>query len=255
MPIPDTVKSLPSYNRPAWPIYKKVAFVTLIAVVSTSVLNVFFWCTFFGFEWPYVLAASIATPIVIAPPISYWNERQRRQLRAAHQEISRLVYTDDLTGLHNRRYLSEIAMGDHGTQLQQGPGCVLIIDIDRFKDINDNHGHAIGDKVIVQTARILQSACRASDKVFRVGGEEFCLYLAGASDRMGQQIAERIREDIASTCMVETKTPVSCSVSIGISRKRQGMDLYEAMEIADKALYSAKQSGRNRTEFSTERAA
>ncbi len=228
------------------PRFRKIALVTLIATVVSVIGNMTVWYFVDPYALPYVFVGALISTIIITPPISYWKEGQREKLEAALKEINRLVLIDDLSGLHNRRYLNEVLKGEHGDIFTRGPACVVMIDIDNFKQVNDTFGHAGGDEVIIALGDILRKACRSTDCAFRIGGEEFCVLLPGTNEAKGHNVAERIRSMAASVTELEAVGPINFTVSIGMTMMQPGTDLSHAMRIADKAMYRAKEQGRNR---------
>ena len=123
----------------------------------------------------------------------------------------------------------------------------MIIDADHFKTINDTHGHAAGDTVLMALARTIGRQKRESDLYCRFGGEEFALLADTPDAAHGLQAAERLRETIAGLALRHGTTPVSVTVSIGAARWRPGESLAALLERADRALYRAKENGRNRS--------
>jgi diguanylate cyclase (GGDEF)-like protein len=170
--------------------------------------------------------------------------RQLGKLRRLHLQ----AMTDELTGLPNRR--SILAFLDERTHIARRRGealSVVALDIDRFKRINDLHGHDGGDRALAAVARLAGSALRDSDRVGRIGGEEFLLVLPGAGAEIAAEIAERTRLAIAAASFDEISPCLRASVSLGVSSWAGGKDNVEALvKRADEALYRAKQGGRNR---------
>ena len=119
-----------------------------------------------------------------------------------------------------------------------------MLDIDHFLRVNDRLSQAVGDGVLREMALILQSCVRASDVAARYGGEEFVVFLLGASSETVQFIASRIRDDVAKHRF--DSVPWQVTISIGIASMREGETLTELVDRADKSLYAAKRSGRNR---------
>lgn len=159
--------------------------------------------------------------------------------------------SDPLTGLGNRGAL-ESAL-EHQWQMAQRYDqdlAVLMIDIDHFKRINDTYGHDTGDYVLKQVAQTIKATTRQTDLVFRYGGEEF-LVLLNKTTPLGSTItAERIRENIEGMQLSDSqKTPFTISASIGGCHLRPGIDKQTLVKEADRALYKAKEAGRNRVEF------
>ncbi|MFI1990528.1 GGDEF domain-containing protein [Actinoplanes sp. NPDC020271] len=166
------------------------------------------------------------------------------QLRQALLEQQRLAVTDSLTGLHNRRYFTEQLLAWPDRE-DLGPISVIVVDLDHFKRINDTYGHLNGDAVLRQSAELIVSACRPTDLVARWGGEEFVIMLPGTSGPEAEVIAERVRRTIATDPVPtgEGMVPVTASIGVATGDPRGGEALVES---ADKALYQAKRSGRNR---------
>jgi len=162
--------------------------------------------------------------------------------------------TDQLTGMCNRRHLMAEGYRILGVALRGGSPCsCLMIDIDHFKDVNDTHGHPVGDKFLIHIAGCIISAVRESDMAARFGGEEFVVLAPNASLPEARMLAERIREIVASTPLKIGAITVNNTISIGVSEydpePQFGSNILEDMiEKADKALYRAKECGRNRVE-------
>ena len=155
-----------------------------------------------------------------------------------------------LTGCLNRRAFTESY--EHlfaGAQSTAMPLSCIVLDIDFFKKVNDNHGHSVGDRVIQEVARNLTEASRAADLVCRYGGEEFCVVLPGLGARDALAYAERVRQRIERECgpAVREVPGMVVTVSIGVSTLRPGVSTtLELIDQADQALYQAKRDGRNR---------
>jgi diguanylate cyclase (GGDEF)-like protein len=165
-----------------------------------------------------------------------------------NSELLRLATTDALTGASNRR--SFLASGNAETErtIRSGaPLSVMLLDIDRFKSINDTYGHAAGDQVLVAVARVLARELRSADVLGRIGGEEFAILLPDTSIETAAQVGERLREAVAATEVFYEGAPLSVTVSIGaIQVAAQSGGFVAAMSAADIAMYRAKQGGRNR---------
>jgi two-component system cell cycle response regulator len=149
--------------------------------------------------------------------------------------------TDSLTGLRTRRFLQEAMLR------QVGPGTgLLLLDVDHFKKINDGYGHGAGDEELVELARRLLATVRRGDVVARYGGEEFAVLLPRTDVAEMAASAERIRQSIAATPMSGAGRLLSVTVSVGGAALRPGQSIDEWIADADRALYAAKDAGRNR---------
>ncbi|QFT56468.1 diguanylate cyclase [Microbulbifer sp. THAF38] len=173
-------------------------------------------------------------------------QSRTRELEAAKTRAELEARTDPLTGIHNRRSFFEES--NRLLKLAQRKGIslgILMLDIDRFKSINDRHGHLIGDQALCATARVISQHVREVDVFGRIGGEEFAL-LVSADGPGTLVIAERIHRDIAKIMIKSAQGPVQFTASIGVAQLRGQGDVLELLQHADNALYRAKRSGRNR---------
>lgn len=169
--------------------------------------------------------------------------------RQLGRELARAAVTDPLTGLYNRRGIEQESnrMLDDA-RASDWPLAVLAIDVDRFKEVNDTFGHDAGDRVLIGLAERIRAELREGDCVGRFGGEEFLVILAGASLAVAQRVAERIRQRVEDTDLVDcVGRPFHCTVSVGVAALAPGSDsMVDAIRSADVVLYEAKRSGRNR---------
>ncbi|RRH96474.1 PleD family two-component system response regulator [Mesorhizobium tamadayense] len=178
------------------------------------------------------------------------RKRYNDQLRASVTQTIEMAVTDGLTGLHNRRYLdSHLETLLDRAVARRRPLSVMITDLDRFKSINDAHGHDGGDDVLREFARRLRKNVRGIDLACRFGGEEFVVVMPDTDGVIAEKVAERIRAEIAQMPFAvgtEGKT-IEVTVSVGVSSLLKGADTVAAlMKRADLALYEAKSGGRNR---------
>lgn len=155
--------------------------------------------------------------------------------------LRRLAETDSLTGLLNRHALEHV-LPEHPDG--EGDVAVVMLDVDHFKEVNDRHGHAVGDRVLVELARALRAGVRLEDHVVRYGGEEFLLVLPGASSAIALDTAERVRAAVTSTVRASGER---ISVSAGVAARHPGESRDALIARADQALYAAKNAGRDRT--------
>ncbi|HKM29420.1 MAG TPA: GGDEF domain-containing protein, partial [Bacilli bacterium] len=128
------------------------------------------------------------------------------------------------------------------------PIAVLMADIDFFKSVNDTYGHLVGDRVLIQIAQLAKKAVREGDIVIRYGGEEFMAILPGASQTDARQIAERLRRTVEETVIHHGGQEIKVTISIGINSfpENDVTNVNELIDAADKALYKAKETGRNK---------
>ncbi|BBI99087.1 hypothetical protein FGKAn22_07800 [Ferrigenium kumadai] len=169
--------------------------------------------------------------------------------KALQQELERQARTDSLTGISNRRYFMQRAEQELGRSRRFGHTLsMLMLDIDFFKAVNDNHGHAAGDMVLILLAKIACNAVRDVDVLGRIGGEEFAILLPETDTQMAAQVAERLRQEIETASVpIEQGPAIHFTISIGVATLRDddaGIDAL--LKHADQALYEAKQTGRNR---------
>jgi len=198
-------------------------------------------------------------PLVLTAPPSGWAEdlnsivgligipgigalslalNQARSARR-HREEAR---TDPLTGLLNRRALFDLC----GAAALEKSTAVLVFDLDHFKSINDLHGHSMGDEVLRRFARTMQTSLRAQDVAARLGGEEFAVILPASTPDVIMRVAERIRMGFATETFQTPSGPLRCTVSVGVAFAANEGEYFDAvLSRADKALYLAKDSGRN----------
>jgi diguanylate cyclase (GGDEF)-like protein len=174
---------------------------------------------------------------------------QQEEVRRAHVQLERDAVTDALTGFYNRRYLYDLFPKLWAEAMRSGkPLALIMVDLDLFKRINDRYGHLVGDLVLLHAASVLREACRVSDFLFRLGGEEFLILAPG--DLEGAQIlAEKIRSQLEREMCKEGGRVIPVTASFGVAQAEAGdgvNSLNQTLARADQALYSAKQGGRNR---------
>ena len=177
--------------------------------------------------------------------------------KEAEEVLHQLATTDTLTGLQNRRSFYERANAELARTRRHPTlgGALVMVDLDHFKRINDTFGHAVGDRVLQHVAQVIQDALRAEDFAGRLGGEEFAVFLAHASESDALQFAERLRGRIAATPVILPTGPITLTASFGCSALENGDPAIDTvLARADHALYRAKSGGRNRVEASAPRA-
>ena len=178
------------------------------------------------------------------------RKRYNDQLRESLTMSVEMAVTDPLTGLNNRRYLdTHLQMLFDRSKRRGRPLSVIIADIDHFKAVNDTHGHEGGDDILKDFAQRVRGAVRGADLACRFGGEEFVIVMPDTPDDIAEQVAERLREAVAGQAfrIAATGQDVNITTSIGIASLEAGdSDAAGMLRRADKALYAAKDGGRNR---------
>lgn len=158
---------------------------------------------------------------------------------------------DSLVRLWNRRAILDLLSKEFSRAKRlHTPLSIFLADLDFFKNVNDTHGHLVGDDVLLGAAAKMSAAVREYDHVGRYGGEEFLVVLPDCGAEAACQVAERVRQHIGEEPIVNTPTQVNITVSIGVAEWQAGEDITELLHQADVALYRAKQNGRNRVELS-----
>lgn len=168
------------------------------------------------------------------------------ELDATLSQLRRQATTDALTGLGNRRWLRDVgAMEIARAEREKTDLCVIVFDLDNFKSINDEHGHDVGDQVLMAAGATIQLNMRAYDIAARIGGEEFCLLLPRTNIAQALSIARRLRHELASTA-VGPLSPGRVTASFGVYRGDPSSETLKMMMMAaDKKLYAAKNAGRD----------
>ncbi len=176
------------------------------------------------------------------------------QRQLMYEEMERLAITDDLTGACNRRHFQAHLQDEIERARRYGvPFAVAMIDIDNFKQINDTHGHALGDRILADMGRFLKRSARSCDLLARYGGEEFILLLPSTDKEHGGMAAERLRAAVADHIFPRRK---KLTVSVGVvAYPEDGSTAQEILRRVDRAMYEAKRTGRNRAVCYTKAAA
>jgi diguanylate cyclase (GGDEF)-like protein/PAS domain S-box-containing protein len=168
------------------------------------------------------------------------------RLKQAEEALERLARIDSLTGVANRRQFEEQLSSALARARRQGEGVALLaIDVDHFKAINDNHGHPVGDAVLVEVAGRLLSCVRAGDLVARLGGDEFMVLVGNPAPDSAEQIAKHIMSAMREPVELGPHMKLPIGASIGIAYSSSAIDAQPLMLLADRALYRAKAAGRN----------
>ncbi len=226
-----------------------VAWTIIAAVLATLVTAVLLTLLWGGAAWSS-LALAAAVAAIVTPPIAYKIGQLMLELNRSRAALQRLALIDALTGLANRGHFYHQA-----EQLLESaappalPVSALMIDVDHFKSINDEAGHAAGDTVLSAVAQILRENIRAGDFIARYGGEEFAAMLPATDRDMALAIAERMRAAVAGSSELHRLAQRGVTISIGVAETTTVLPVDPVMLAADRALYAAKAGGRNRCAF------
>jgi diguanylate cyclase len=175
----------------------------------------------------------------------------RKQLRASLEKIKDMAIHDDLTGFFNRRHLMELIVSENNRSERTGCNFSLaIMDLDKFKNINDSFGHQTGDNVLVVFSSIVRNVLRKTDFCGRYGGEEFLILLTQTDLEDAKIFAERVRACVETSSFPELRNQSKVTVSVGIAQHKAKESIEKTISRADAALYRAKKNGRNRVEVS-----
>ena len=204
--------------------------------------------TILAWELPTTSTIDLELQKIALDQILRTVQNEARWLRKLDRTQAQL-YRDDLTGLYNYRFL-EIALDNELRRADrfQTPFCLLFIDLDSFKPINDEHGHCSGSAVLKQVADVLREAVREIDIAIRYGGDEFVVLLLGATSAKGLLVAERVRRLIeAFPFLLDDGSRAHLTASIGVAAyPEHAKDRATLLRLADESMYSSKRSGKNR---------
>lgn len=200
-------------------------------------------------DWTWVAEAAFVAGAFEALVLSLGLADRALALRRAHEQARRLADIDPLTGLYNRRAWSQrLPATERDARARGVPLTVLFLDLDGFKQLNDRHGHAAGDNILLALAGVLRAELREEDVIGRHGGEEFVVALPGADEAHAMRVAERIRQRLKERSSMTVG--VQCTVSIGVAALQPHEDTAQLLRRADAAMYAAKAAGRNRVVLS-----
>jgi diguanylate cyclase (GGDEF)-like protein len=164
--------------------------------------------------------------------------------------LEKFAYTDALTGLYNRRHFMELAQTALEKAKRFNATCyAMILDLDFFKKVNDTYGHLAGDEVLKNASTVMKNTLRAYDLLCRYGGEEFVVLVSDTAKEDVLHLAERIRESIANTPCIHNFIKITCTVSTGVAASFPDCTITSLIDMADKGLYQAKETGRNKVVF------
>lgn len=176
------------------------------------------------------------------------NAVHKKDLEKANEELAVLSQTDGLTKLFNRSHWERCLRAEYKRWTRSNhPSCLVMLDIDHFKLVNDNYGHLVGDEVIRHISGLIREHVRETDISGRYGGEEFAILLADTTIENAQVFAERLRKEVEAAVVKHNDIDLTYTVSMGIAEVDSTIKSYEAwIECADAALYRSKEGGRNK---------
>lgn len=200
---------------------------------------------------PGGIRLAILVPTLVAPVFAFPTLRLAQQLYLARDKLHRLSTIDELTQAYNRRCFIEMAGKALSRAKRYGDRFALIIlDVDDFKQINDNYGHIAGDRVLVAISQTCQASIRDSDFFARYGGEEFVFLMPLEDPANVTAFAERIRVNLAQCEIIYDHRNIQFTVSMGVGIiDKETLDVESILMRADASLYAAKREGKNRTVF------
>lgn len=175
--------------------------------------------------------------------VAYLTTTLSADITEARERIENLAQTDSLTGLYNLRMFNEVWQREHtADEGNRGVYALLMIDIDKLKDINDAFGHDAGNSALTLVAQCLQRSIRNSDYAARFGGDEFAVLLPGASPEVAEAVVKRVRHNVFKTTLDLRSRMIRCSVSIGVvNYPKDGRDMRELLSMADRNMYRDKE--------------
>jgi diguanylate cyclase (GGDEF)-like protein len=195
---------------------------------------------------PDLLLVNLATETLTAAIVAAAVTGVVRHMRGQQKSLERFATVDELTGAPNRRVFLDRLEVEVDRSTRQGIAlCVVFVDVDFFKRINDDHGHQVGDAVLKEIFARLEESLRPYDFVGRYGGDEFVMALPGTTAEGGTAASERLRESVREGSLGRL---AGVTISLGVAALREKMSAHELLRNADAALYRAKNNGRNRTE-------
>jgi len=166
-----------------------------------------------------------------------------------HNQMQTLAAVDTLTGIYNRRFGNIRLQEEYGRSIRSNmPVSLIMFDIDHFKSVNDTYGHPVGDKVLINVAKIAETAIREGDVLIRYGGEEFLCVLPGANQKDAVVVAERIRIMVMDSSVINVEQEIKVTISLGTATYPNPniSSCEQFVKYADEAMYTAKETGRNR---------
>ncbi len=218
--------------------------VTLLQVAVIAVVHVLLAAVTPGIDVLSLTYASLAVgqlaPFLL---VAYLTTTLSADITEARERIENLAQTDALTGLLNLRMFNEVWQREHAaSERDRGVYAMLMIDMDKLKDINDAYGHDAGNSAIVLVAQCLQRSIRSTDFAARFGSDEFAVLLPGATPEIAETVVKRVRHNVFKTTLDLRSRMIRCSVSIGVvNYPKDSRDMRELLSIGDRKMYRDKE--------------
>jgi diguanylate cyclase (GGDEF)-like protein len=225
---------------------------TLVCILAALAVDTINWPTLTPDQISRSILIDIFLPLVLAGSMLAFVTAKLRELAIARHELTILASTDGLTAVLNRgafRLLVDSYLEHVGNVHTASLGTLLVIDVDHFKQINDQYGHDQGDIALRSVAQTIVAAVRETDLVGRLGGEEFGVFLPGVTEREAALLAERIRISVVNSDFSPAGVKHAMSVSVGGVVCRTPTTFDRLFRAADLLLYRAKRAGRNRVDL------
>ena len=222
--------------------------VTLLQVAAIAICHLLLAMTTPGLDAVSLFYASQlvgqVAPILL---VAYLTTTLSADITEARERIENLAQNDSLTGLYNVRMFNELWQREHDAcELNRGVYALLMIDMDKLKEINDVFGHEAGNSAITLVAQCLQRSIRATDHAARFGGDEFAVLLPGASPEVAEAVIKRVRHNVYKTTLDLRSRMIRCSVSIGVvNYPKDAKDMRDLRSLADDRMYRDKELRRN----------
>lgn len=199
------------------------------------------------FKWYIGIGVSAFVSLLVGFPASIYILQQGKHLEIANRKLNQLIRYDQLTGLLSRgTFFDEVALALTNGPSRMRSGAVFFMDLDHFKQINDQYGHAAGDDVLRVFGKVVAAQLREGEIAGRLGGEEFAMFIPGCTEKWARRRAEKLAASFSRERLDIFGREVGCTVSIGVYADDNISSLDAMLSRADKLLYQAKQNGRNR---------
>lgn len=227
-----------------WPVLLVIGYYFVMPEKRAWLFNVLFVLLIIPVAW-FVLDSSAAVRFsAVMFGVSLFAFISLREINILHGLLKEQAVTDKLTGLFNRALLEgSLQHAIAQNRRTEVPMALIVFDIDHFKAINDTLGHDTGDMVLQEIGDLLKRRIRGSDKAFRIGGEEFLVFVHNADERQGAEVAENLRREVEQATLLPDR---QVTISAGVSSLKDDMDAAAWVKACDEKLYRAKEAGRNR---------